>query len=494
MKWSRWFVLGCWLPALAACGLFHPVGPDYRPPSPPPSLSLKNATEAAFSPQSPVDQWWQLYPDLAVRQLVQQALQKNLDLRVAAATLRQSQAALDEAMTQWLPSTNLSASVVRSRGNVYGSPYLKETSVLVAGLTVSYELDLFGRIRRTVEASQASRQAQEYAFVATQLQVAASTVQAYALACQSQAQLDVAQQSIAISQRLLDVTTRLARGGASSELDVTRAQAELASGQAAIAPLQAQHNGALYALAVLLGQPPEQPPEVAVSCHRPPVLNQVIPVGDGLALLRRRPDVNEAERDLQAASANIGVATAALYPTVSMGLGYGGEGTSVPGMFEASGRTWSAGPLLHWTIPNRRLAHAQIASAQAAMDAALARYDGVVLNALKETEGALDEYARALDHREALIRMRDADAKALSEARRLYRLGVSPYLDVLTAQQSLAAAQQQVALADGAVAADQVSVFLSLGGSWDSAAQQAADEAQRAAREQVRTELHEVGR
>lgn len=479
------------LAGLAGCSWFHPVGPDYHAPGKPKALPLENADEAVFSRQAPVDAWWQLYRDPAVQSLVRQALHNNLDLRAAAASLRQSQAALDEARTQWLPSTDLSVSASRRRGNVYGSPLLQETSGFISGLTVSYELDLFGRIRRTVEQSRASEEAQQYAFVAAQLQVAASTVQAYALACQSQAQLDVANHSIAISRQLLEVTGRLASGGASSELDVTRARAQLASSQSAVAPLQAQRNGALYALAVLLGEPPEHPPAAAATCARPPTVQQVIPVGDGLALLRRRPDVNQAERELQVASAGIGVAKAALWPTVSIGLGYGGAGGTIPSMFEASDRTWSAGPLLHWTIPNRRLAHAQIASARAGLDVALARYDGVVLNALKETEGALDDYARALDHREALIKVRDADATALAQATRLYRRGASPYLDMLTAQQTLAGSEASLALADGAVAADQIAVFLSLGGSWDAKAQQAADEAQRVARDHTRTDLQQ---
>ena len=197
-----------------------------------------------------------------------------------------------------------------------------------------------------------------------------------------------------------------------------------------------------------------------------------------MALLRRRPDVAEAERQLASATAEIGVAMAQLYPQVSLGVGVGGQGTSLNAAMRATGRTWDFGPMIHWTFPNVALARAQIKSQEATAHAALSMYDETVLTALKEADSALDSYARALEHDAALQQTRDTDSQAFAQVQRLYMRGSSPYLDVLQAQQTLIDVEQQLVSSGATISNDQVQVFQALGGGWSGSAKQAAIDAQ----------------
>jgi multidrug efflux system outer membrane protein len=197
----------------------------------------------------------------------------------------------------------------------------------------------------------------------------------------------------------------------------------------------------------------------------PPTLKQPIPVGDGAALLKRRPDVRQAERTLAGATARIGVATAALYPNVTLGLGAGSTGL-LADIGQAPANRWGLSSLITWTIPGEG-ERARIRQTEAGADAALARFDGVVLTALRETETSLDAYAHDLDRNAALKAAREQAVLAESQAQRLYRAGRSPYLAGLDAQRTLAGAEAALASSDSQVAADQVNLFLALGGGWE---------------------------
>ncbi|WP_321967862.1 TolC family protein [Burkholderia cepacia] len=467
--------------ALAAgCSLLHPIGPDYRSPAQTDAM-LGGASGAPFSPEAPPGPWWRLYRDPALDRYIDEALRENRDLRAAASRLQIAQAQLDQAEAAWLPTTSVTARAARARDSVPGVPGLHVSNTLSAALGVSYELDLFGRIRRSTEAATASVDAQQFAFAATQIRIAASTASAYAGACQSNAALAVARRTVQVDADTLETTQRLANGGSASQVDVIRARAQLASDRARLPVLDAQRTASLYALATLLGRQPDRYPREAAQCAAPPTLAQPMPVGDGLALLRRRPDIAQAERTLASATAGIGVAAAGLYPQISIGLSVGAIGTTPANALRANGRTWSVGPLMQWTFPNRAIADALLRQAGANADLAKTNYDATVLNALKETDSALDAYARELDHHDQLQQARDDNRAALAQVQRLYGRGATPYLDVLVAQKSLAEAEQQLVDSAGAIASDQIAVFAALGGGWDDAAQRAAEQAAAAA-------------
>ncbi|MDB5458279.1 MAG: efflux transporter outer rane subunit, partial [Caulobacteraceae bacterium] len=255
--------------------------------------------------------------------------------------------------------------------------------------------------------------------------------------------------------------------GGLSDFDVSRAAALVAQTQAAIPPLEGQRRSALYQLAVLTGRPPETVLAVADACRAPPLLNQPIPVGDGAGLLRRRPDVRQAERALAAATARIGVAVANLYPTVTLGGAVTAAAPTLTGLGKYQNVAFGVGPLISWTFPNTLVAQAQIQQARAQASGSLASFNGVVLNALKETEQALTAYGAELDRRGALVAARDQSAEALRFARIRFEAGGASFLDVLDSQRTLVAAQSALAASDAALVGDQITVFKALGGGWE---------------------------
>jgi outer membrane protein, multidrug efflux system len=471
-------VTGC--AVAVGCSLIHPAGPDYHPPVPT-NAALDASRGKAFAPESPPGPWWQLYRNSELDGYVAEALRENLDLRAAASRIEIMNSLVDEAKAARFPSTSVSASAERQRNWIDGSPFLMVYNAIGASLGVSYELDLSGRIRRSIESASASAEEQQFAFAATQIRVVADTVSAYVGVCQANAALVAAQQTVQIDTDSLAISQKLAKGGIAGQLDVTRARAQLEADEAQLPTIESQRQMALYALAVMLGRTPDRYPHEAVQCQVAPAIAQPLPVGDGLALLRRRPDVAESERALAAATANIGVATANLYPQVSIGASVGFSGSNLSNTFNAAGRTWSIGPALQWTFPNVAATEAQIHRAGASADLARSNYDKVVLNALKETESALNAYSKELERHATLQQARETSRVAFEQAKKLYLHGVVSYLDVLIAQKALAQAQEDLVNSAGVVSADQIAIFLALGGGWDDAAQRAADQARAAA-------------
>ncbi len=232
--------------------------------------------------------------------------------------------------------------------------------------------------------------------------------------------------------------------------------------------LEGQRRAARFQLAAVLGRTPGKAPDVD-SCVSAPRLAALIPVGDGAALLKRRPDVRQAERQLAAATARIGVATGDLYPKISLVGLYGGVGTEVSDLFAERGLTWGIGPSISWSFPNQALPRARVRQAKAAAAAALAAFDSVILTALKETEQSLAVYGAALDRRQDLADAQDKAHRGFTMAHDQFLAGSISNLDLLTAEQSLVAADEAVAASDAVLVQNQIAVFKALGGGWRSA-------------------------
>lgn len=457
---------------LAACGV---VGPDYRVPEtaavkrPEAAAPFLGASEKPFSQQALPPQWWHLYRDSTLDALIDQAFSANTDLRVAAANLARARAVLDETGQLQRPGVDLSAapSFGRAAGAASGVNHsLPDRASYDAGLHVSYQLDLFGKIARALEAAQADADVAQAANDLARVTVAAETTRAYADACSAGRQIAIARQSVALQDKFVRSTAQRVQLGRGTALDNSRALGQRDQLRAAVPPLEAQRRAALYRLAVLTGETPSHFPPSVAACERVPRLAAAIPVGDGAALLRRRPDIRQAERTLAAGSARIGVATAELYPQISLGLSAGSTG-ALSGFGEGNTLRYSLGPLISWSLPSTGTARAHIAQAQAGAAASLARFDGVVLNALRETETALTVYARELDRNAALKAARDQSALASTQSARLFRFGRSDFLTTLDAERTLAASEAAVAASDAALATDQVNLFLALGGGWE---------------------------
>jgi NodT family efflux transporter outer membrane factor (OMF) lipoprotein len=465
-----WFILALAGAALAACA----VGPTYKAPTPPAGTQapLAGVTPAAESAAAPPDAWWRLFNDPRLDSYIAEAFAANDDLRGAEAHLASARALLEASRAGALPSTTLKAGAVDGRDP--GTDEILEilgakpqtTWIYDDVFDVSYELDLFGRVRRAIAASRADAQAAAAARDVVRVTVAAETTRAYLQVCALGEQLAVARHSLDVVSHAAEITTRRRQAGAGSQFDVVRAQGLVAQARAAIPPLEGQRRAALYQLADLLGRAPANAPLDALACEAAPRPADLIPVGDGAGLLKRRPDIREADRRLAVATARIGVATADLYPRITLTSFYGGVATTTSNLIKEPGLAWGVGPQIAWAFPNQTGPRARIAQAKAGQAAALADFDGTVLRALKETSQALAIYGAELDRRQALA---DAQARAQTAfdiAQADYRAGALPTLDLLTAEQTLLTADAAAAASDAALANDQVAVFKALGGGW----------------------------
>ncbi len=474
--------------SLAACAI-KPVGPDYSVPAAAvvnksgaaapfalaPASAASDATPFADAPLPP--HWWRLYQDPKLDALVEKALVHNTDLRVALANLEKAEAADRAVEGQKKPtiSTEFAPGFGHESGLTYLAPnYVPPSSWQYdAGASLSYQLDLFGKIKREIEASRDDTQAAQAALDLVRVNVAAGTARAYADACSSGLRIASAEHSTELQQQALDVSVRLEQAGRVGITDAARARSQLQVLKAAIPPLQARRQAALYRLATLTGELPQDFDKDVAICDAPPRVAGTIPVGDGAALLRRRPDIRQAERQLAAATATIGVATADLYPKVSLGLSLGSAALGNDFLGKDS-FSYNIGPLISWTIPNTGVVRAHIAQANAGAEGALAKFDGTVLTALRETQTALDAYARELDRHAALESARDESATVAAQARRLYLSGRTGYLDSLDAERALASSEATLAQSDAELADDRVTLFLALGGGWEPEATQSA--------------------
>ena len=453
--------------ALGACVL----GPDHRDPRPdaPAQARFASGHSPAFTGDEPPGRWWSLFDDPLLDRLVEQALVQNTDLRVAAANLRRARAVLRETRSGLFPTADFSASATYSRqsGDQLGFVGAgAEGDSYDVGMDASYQLDLFGRIRRAIEASRADVGAAQAAFDVSRITVAAETARAYVDACGAGRQLAVARETLRIQERTFDLTRRLLEGGRATALETSQAGSLLEQVRATVPTLEAQRQTALFRLSVLTGRPPtEFPPEVA-ACEMPPALARPIPAGDGASLLSRRPDVRQAERELAAATARVGVATASLYPTITLGGSIGSSATSLSGVGSSESFRFSLGPLISWSFTNLAVGRARIAQAEASAEGALANFEGTWLRALEETESALTRYARELDRLAALRRALAQSAEAARIARLRYQAGREPFQVVLDTERALAQTDAAVAQSEAVLSDNLVSLFFALGGGW----------------------------
>jgi len=383
-----------------------------------------------------------------------------------------SRAVLEGTRNVRLPQTNAAVAATYGRDAltdeilaISGQPP-QNTWIYEAVLSVGYELDYLGHVRRSIEAARADMETVAAAHDSVKITVAAETARAYAQICALGEELEVAHHSLDVVSREADITLRRNQAGANSEFDVVRAEGLVAQVRATIPPLEGQRRAAVFQLAALLGRTPSMAPNEVSSCVSPPQLTELIPVGDGAALLKRRPDVRQADRRMAAATARIGVATADLYPKITLKGLYGTVASELDQFTSPNSRTWGLGPSITWTFPNMGGPRARVLAAKANAAAALASFDSVVLQALKETEQALSVYGAELDRREALEVAQDRAHRAFDMAHDQFLAGSLSNLDLLSSEQSLVAADAAVAASDGALIQDQIAVFRALGGGW----------------------------
>jgi NodT family efflux transporter outer membrane factor (OMF) lipoprotein len=470
---------------LGACAL----GPDYRPPeiSKVAKEPFKEAAATGVTSAAPASStWWELYSDPTLSRLIEDAFRYNTDIRVAAANLKLARARLSEARTGRLPTTNLSSSYSRRRvgadeigrapggtesGNAdtaFASDHY-DSSFYQAAFDASYEIDAFGRVSRLIEAARGDALAAQAALDGIRISIAAQVTQSYADACGAAMQADVARETASIQGKVRDLTQSLLDAGGGTQRDVDQANVLVEQANALVPVFEGERRAQLYALATLTGRPPAEIDAAASQCRDVPKVKTLIPIGDGAALLARRPDVRVAERKLAADTARIGVATASLFPSITL-LGSVSLGTpKIDNLGKSSSFGYSFGPLIAWTFPNLTVTRAKIRQARAGTDASLAEFHGAILTALLETEQALARYTAALEQNAALARAAESAQNAADQTKQRFDSGRDNFLDLLVAEQNRAAARQALAQSDTHIADLQVSLFKALGGGWENA-------------------------
>jgi outer membrane protein, multidrug efflux system len=465
-----------WLAIAAVAGCA--VGPDYRRPTA--EVPAAWQPEAPWQKAAPLDDglkgnWWELFQDPALNGLVQKALDNNQNLRVAAARLDQARSQVTVARSYFFPEVDLQASAERAKISAnrplaaYSTP--NESTVqneFVLGPTVSYEIDLFGRVRREVEGYRAAAQQAAADFENTRLVLTAQLVSDYFSLRELDAEIDVVKHSLALEQDALTFITSRHDLGYATGFDLAQQQALVQNSSAQVELLEVQRAQNEHAIATLVATPA---PAFSIAPETEPGNLPVLPVGLPSDLLQRRPDVASMERAMAAANARVGVARAAYFPTIQLmplvpALGW--ESSAVSSLFNAPSQLWAVGLSATQTLFDAGRTRANVRIAEQDYNAAVATYRQTVLGAMEEVENGitgLQSLGRAAVQANASV---DSAQRAFDIANERYRGGVALYLDVLTAQQTLLGNQRQAVQIHGQQFLTAVYLIKALGGGWQS--------------------------
>jgi NodT family efflux transporter outer membrane factor (OMF) lipoprotein len=412
-------------------------------------------------------------------QLAAEAVESNLDLRVATARILEARANRGVVAADLYPNVDVSGSYSRNNlsknahGGVVG---VRQYDFWQAGFDASWEIDVFGGVARSVEAAQADIEGAIEARRDTLVTLLAEVARNYIELRGAQRQLFITQQNLKSQTDTLDLTEQRFQAGLTSELDVARQRAQVESTASQMPSLQTTIRQSIHQLSVLLGQAPGALSE-RLSPQRPlPQAPVALPVGLPSELLRRRPDVRQAERALAAATARIGTATADLFPRFSLTGSFGQEATQFKKIFDAGSNVWSIGPAISWPIFDAGRIRANIRVQNARQEQALAQYEQVVLISLRDVEDALIAYDREQARRLSLSNAVDANRRAVDLSNQLYQRGLIDFLSVLDAQRSLFLSEDALARSDTTVSTNLVAVYKALGGGWEETAGNAPPE------------------
>jgi len=470
----RRHALACAVAGLSALLAGCAVGPDFRAPELPAAgaqfaRAEPSAVPQQASPETGFDAaFWRQFQDAQLTQLVEQALRANQELRGALARLDAAQALLRESRLDQLPTLTVSGQALQQRRSESQAPSgPRSQRSYSAGINASWELDLFGRVSRSIEAGSADLRASAADLAALQVAIAAQVAASYADLRGWQQRLHLAEANAANQQDTLRLVQLRLAHGSGTEFDLARAQAQLETTRSRIPALQARIAVAQHRLAVLTGQVPKALISALDAPAALPQLPETIAPGTPAELLRRRPDVAAAEARLHGATARVGVATAELFPRLSLGGLLGSSALGAGALFEAGSASRSVFLGVDWSFLDVGRVRARIAASEAGAQAALAHYQQSVLLALEDTENALVGLARTRTEDAHLAQAAEQRARAEQLAQRRYRLGSVGLYEVLDAQRDLYAAQD--AAADSRVRGLRAAVALyqALAGGWE---------------------------
>lgn len=463
--------------ALAAAALLTgcKVGPTYRPPEPrAPTRWSEPLAGGETSRGADLAQWWTTFKDPELASLVERALKANLDLRQAQARLREARARRGVAGSALGPSVEASGSAGRERQSANqpllggllppGTPMTSD--IYQAGFDASWELDLFGGNRRRLEEAGAALEAAGFSLADAQVSLVAEVARNYVAARGYQQRLAIARENLAAQHDIVALARSRYQQGFTSSLEPEQAATVLAQTESQVPALEAGFLAALHHLGVLLGQAPGTLREELAATAPIPAAPAEVPAGLPADLVRRRPDIRVAERQLAEASARVGVAMADLYPSFSLSGRFGWESAQSGSLLTSASSTWSWGPSFRWPIFAAGRIRANIRVQDARQEQALAAYEKAVLAGFEEVENALVAYAKEQARNVPLRAAVASSGRALEVARQQYVSGLTSFINVLDAERTVYQAQDSLVQSDQAVAQDLIALCKALGGGW----------------------------
>jgi outer membrane protein, multidrug efflux system len=449
---------------LAACA----VGPDYHRPQVATPDQFVGVDATQVSTQDVEREFWKQFNDEQLNELIERALAANHDIRIAASRLREARALRGQSRLDLAPTVTASSGYTKTRASDRQLGPLqnvdREQDFYDSGFDAFWELDFFGRVRRGVEASTAEMQSAEASVYATQVSVTAEVARNYFELRGAQQQLAVARRNADNQGETVRITTARQDAGRGTQLDSSRAQAQLSATLATIPDLESAVTRSMLRLGVLTGQQPEAVlPQL--SAVRPlPTLPVAHDIGTPELLLRRRPDIRVAERNLAASTAQIGIAVGDLFPRITFLGRWGFDAVNSSDLGNAGTESFSFGPSISWAAFDLGRVRQKIQQREAAADGALARYEQTVLQALEETDASLTAYSKAIVKQQHLQASASASQEAAKLARARYENGVADFLQVLDAERTVLAAEDQLARSETQTATALLATYKALGG------------------------------
>lgn len=462
-------------PRLPTAGLFllalstacTTVGPDYVPPELQLPASWQQARQDGMVDGDAADAaWWRRCDDPLLGQLIETALQQNLDLRVSLLRLQSARAMRGIAAAGAWPTIDARASY-EHREESLNTPlgeFIPNTDIHSISLDAAWELDLWGRVRRSVEAADRDLQASYADVHAAAMSVAAEVGRSYVDLRAAQRRLELARNNLQLQERTLELVRAREAAGLVRERDVAQAATNVETTRSRLPQLQASTAAAANRLAVLLGRAPGDLPVALGESGALPQLPTTVAVGTPVDLLRRRPDVQAAERRFAAEVARVGVAEADRYPRFSLTGTFGVAADGADGLFDADSLVSGIGPSVRWNLFDGGRLKNRVAALQASAEAAQVSYEQTVLLAIEETENAMTRFVREQSRRESLERAATEARRAVTLAQAQYSEGLSDFQTVLDSERIVATIEDDLATSDATVATNLISLFLALGG------------------------------
>ncbi|MGE4312907.1 MAG: efflux transporter outer membrane subunit [Pseudobdellovibrionaceae bacterium] len=469
MTYSQMTVTACALVllTLSSCS----VGPDYNAPDTTRYEGQWLSESGATSTSAPAQvAWWEIFKDPLLSKYIEAAATHNKNVEESQANLLAARAARAQAGASFLPSIDASGQGVRGKsggGLNGGGTGGNIRNVYDAGFDASWEIDIFGGNRRTYEAADARTQGALASYQDVLLATLSEVARTYYEVRGLQKQIAITRDNTKLQKETYELIRARLEAGEASEFDLTRAQGEYQLTQSRLPNLEADMKSGIYTLSVLLGQPPESLLGEMQEVKPLPAPPDLVPVGLRSDILRRRPDIRMAERELAASVADIGAQQAELFPKFFLTGNAGSQASTFGDLFTASSGVWSLASLLQWSIFDGGAIRAGIDIQKAESRAAFARYEQSVLEALRDAESALTQYGQELETRQRLEESVRTRRKSVSLAQELLDAGETDYLSVLDAERELTAGENELVLSETRSLTKLIALLTSLGGGWE---------------------------